>query len=119
MGIDLSAGEIRWEVPLGATSEYAGRGAPEIRGIFAMGGPMVTAGGLSFIGASADEKFRAFDSETGETLWEVKLPSAAMTIPMTYMINGRQFVVTVAAGHQFMHRHNVTDHIIAYALPSD
>ena len=118
MAVDLATGDIRWEVPLGRTGEYADRGVPVVEGIFAMGGPMVTAGGLSFIGASADEQFRAFDTDSGKLLWETQLPSAAMSIPMSYMVDGRQYVVTVAAGHQFMHRHNVTDHIVAFALPA-
>ena len=84
-----------------------------------MGGPIVTAGGLVFIGATADEKFRAFDIESGAKLWEVKTPSAAMAIPMTYTMAGRQFIVVASGGHQFMHRQNITDHIVAYALPTE
>jgi quinoprotein glucose dehydrogenase len=117
VAVDLTDGTVVWEVPLGATEEYADRGAPLIEGITAMGGPIVTAGGLIFIGATKDEKFRAFDIDTGELLWEVKTPSASMSIPMSYAIDGRQFVVTVSAGHQFFYRENITDYIVAYALP--
>ncbi len=116
VAVDLAAGEVRWEVPLGATEEYADRGAPLIEGITAMGGPMVTGGGLIFIGATKDEKFRAFDTDTGEKLWEVKIPSAAMANPMSYEIDGKQYVVIVSAGHQFFHRENLKDYVLAYAL---
>ena len=118
VAVDLDKGVIKWEVPLGVTAEFASRGQPEIRGINAMGGPIVTAGGLIFIGATVDEKFRAFDIETGQQLWEVQTPSASMAIPMTYEIDGRQYVVIVSGGHQFMYRKKLTDHVLAYALPA-
>ena len=60
-------------------------------------GPTITAGGLVFIGASADEKFRAFDVETGAKLWEVATPASALATPMTYAVDGRQFVVVAYA----------------------
>ena len=62
------------------------------------GGPLVTAGGLIFIGATADETFRAFDKETGKLLWQTKLPFGGNASPSTYMVNGRQFVVISAGG---------------------
>ncbi len=116
VAVDLIDGTIRWEVPLGSTEEYADRGMPLIEGITAMGGPMVTGGGLIFIGATKDEKFRAFDTDTGALLWEVTMPSAAMANPMSYQIDGKQFVVIASGGHQFFHRENITDYILAYAL---
>ena len=117
VSVDLASGDIKWEVPLGSTKEYADRGAPVVDGIIAMGGPSITAGGLVFIGATTDEKFRAFNSDTGELLWEVKVPSAAMSQPMSYMIDGRQYVVIIAAGHQFFYRQKITGDIVAFALP--
>ena len=83
------------------------------------GGPTVTAGGLVFIGASADEKFRAFDIDTGEKLWEVATPASAMATPMTYEYEGRQYVVIAAGGHMFKAFQNISDHIVAYALPEN
>jgi quinoprotein glucose dehydrogenase len=63
------------------------------------GGPIVTAGGLVFIGATVyDRKFRAFDSRTGQLLWETKLPFAGMATPSTYFIDGKQYVVIAASG---------------------
>ena len=117
VAVDLGSGEIKWEVPLGVTTEYAAQGQAEIRGINAVGGPIVTSGGLIFIGATVDEKFRAFDLDTGEQLWETQTPSASMAIPMTYKVDGRQFVVIASGGHQFMYPQKLTDHVLAYALP--
>jgi len=117
VAVDLGTGNIKWEVPLGVTTEYASRGHPEVRGINAMGGPIVTSGGLIFIGATVDEKFRAFDLDTGAQLWQAQTPSASMAIPMTYKVDGRQYVVIVSGGHQFMYRQKLTDHVLAYALP--
>jgi quinoprotein glucose dehydrogenase len=116
VAVDLVKGEVRWEVPLGTTDEYADRGAPLIEGITAMGGPLVTGGGLIFIGATIDEKFRAFDTDTGKILWEEKIPSAAMANPMSYEIDGKQYVVVVSAGHQFYYRENLKDYVLAFAL---
>ena len=82
-----------------------------------MGGPIVTAGGLIFIGATADEKFRAFDLDTGEELWTVTIPTAAMATPMTYQVDGRQFVVVAAGGHHAYYRQKISDYILAFALP--
>ena len=77
---------------------------------------LVTGGGLIFIGATIDEKFRAFDTDTGKMLWEEKIPTAAMANPMSYEIDGKQYVVIVSAGHQFFHRENLKDYVLAYAL---
>jgi quinoprotein glucose dehydrogenase len=86
-------------------------------GAVGIGGPMVTGGGLIFIGATADERFRAFDIETGEELWRDNLPTANMTNPMTYERGGRQFVVLAAGGHHIFYPQKVSDWLIAYALP--
>ena len=95
--IDLSRGRIRWQVPLGEFPELIARGIPPT-GTPNMGGSIVTAGGLVFIGATMDEKFRAFDSATGKLLWEHKLPFAGYAAPSTYSVKGRQFVVIAAGG---------------------
>jgi len=80
-------------------------------------GVFKASGGLVFIGASADEKFRAFDVHTGARLWEVGTPASALATPMTYEVDGRQFVVVAAGGHIVTGFRNVSDHIVAYALP--
>ena len=82
------------------------------------GGPIVTAGGLTFIAASADDKFRAFDTLTGEKLWEVVLPAGGQATPMTYAIDNVQYLVIVAGGHPY-YGTTQGDHVIAYRLPRD
>ena len=95
--VDLNTGEIKWKVPLGEYPKLlTARGIPPT-GTENYGGPVVTAGGLIFIGATADETFRAFDKETGKILWQTKLPFGGNATPSTYMVNGRQYVVISAA----------------------
>jgi len=85
-----------------------------------LGGPIVTAGGLVFIGASNDRRFRAFDSRTGAELWVTELPLSAHAVPITYAApDGRQYVVIVAAGRLAIDDTGAADaqSLIAYALP--
>ncbi len=96
--VNLDTGEIEWTVPLGEYPELAARGLSGT-GSENYGGPIVTASGLVFIGATArDKKFRAFDKRTGELLWETRLPAGGNATPATYQIDGRQFVVIAAGG---------------------
>ena len=97
--VDLSTGKVRWEKPLGTTEGTVPMDPPAAYGLAGFGGPIVTAGGLVFIGAAWDGYFRAFDSRTGEELWKAKLPAPAEATPMTYLVNGRQYVVIAAGGH--------------------
>ena len=96
--IDLNTGEYRWKIPLGEYPELAAKGMKNT-GTENYGGPIVTAGGLLFIGATNfDKKFRAFDKSDGNLLWETILPFAGNATPATYEVNGRQFVVIAAGG---------------------
>ena len=96
--INLNTGEYAWKIPLGQYPELAAKGLINT-GTENYGGPIVTAGGLVFIGATNfDKKFRAFDKSTGELLWEASLPFAGNATPITYEVNGRQFVVIAAGG---------------------
>lgn len=96
--INLNTGEYVWKIPLGVYPELAAKGLTST-GTENYGGPIVTAGGLVFIGATNfDKKFRAFDKSTGELLWETTLPFSGNATPATYEINGRQFVVIAAGG---------------------
>lgn len=117
--IDMNDGSIRWRRPLGTLEKLARMPLPLEWGTPLSGGPTSTAGGVTFIGASADEKFRAFDTATGEKLWETSLPSAGMAIPMTYEVDGKQYVVIAASGHLFMYGQNIANHLVAFALPDD
>ncbi len=96
--INLNTGEYVWKIPLGEYPDLAAQGLKNT-GTENYGGPMVTAGGLVFIGATNfDKKFRAFDKATGALLWETTLPFAGNATPATYEVDGRQFVVIAAGG---------------------
>ena len=95
--IDLNKGEILWKVPLGVYPELMERGLPPT-GTQNLGGPAVTAGGLVFIGATRDRMFRAFDKDTGETLWEYALPAGGHATPSVYQVDGKQYIVIAAGG---------------------
>ncbi len=96
--INLHTGEFAWQIPFGEYPELAAKGLKNT-GTENYGGPVVTAGGLVFIGATNhDRKFRAFDKATGALLWETTLPFSGNATPATYEVNGRQFVVIAASG---------------------
>jgi len=96
--INLNTGEYVWKIPLGEYPELTAKGLKNT-GTENYGGPLVTAGGLLFIGATNfDKKFRAFDKSTGALLWETTLPFAGNATPATYEVNGKQFVVIAAGG---------------------
>ena len=94
--VDLEKGEFAWRVVNGEYPELKARGTPKT-GTPSNGGSIATAGGLVFMAGTFDEKIRAFDSDTGEILWEYQLDSAGYATPCTYEVNGRQYV-TIAAG---------------------
>ena len=111
--VDLNSGEIKWKVVLGEYPELTARGIPPT-GTENYGGPLVTAGGLIFIGATADETFRAFDKQTGELLWKSSLPFGGNASPSSYMVGGKQFVVISAGGGKSGRRLGGT--LVAFAL---
>jgi quinoprotein glucose dehydrogenase len=111
--IDLNTGTIAWRVPLGEFPELTKLGiAPT--GTENYGGPVVTAGGLVFIGATKDERIRAFDAANGRTLWEAPLPAAAHATPAVYAVGGKQYVVIAAGGGKGT---KSGDAYVAFALP--
>lgn len=96
--IDLNSGRYLWKIPFGEYPELAAKGMKDT-GTENYGGPIVTAGGLVFIGATIfDRKMHAFDSHTGKLLWESTLPFAGHATPATYMLDGKQYVVIAAGG---------------------
>lgn len=114
--IDLKTGKYLWKIPLGEYPALASQGMTDT-GSENYGGPIVTAGGVLFIGATVyDRKFHAFDAHTGELLWQTTLPFAGMATPATYMIDGRQYVVTVASGGRDP-KSPIGGSYIAFALP--
>jgi quinoprotein glucose dehydrogenase len=115
--IDLASGDVRWEVPLGVSPEVADRPEAQAWGSVNLGGALMTAGGLIFIGAARDTTFRAFDVATGKVVWSAPLPASAQATPMTYRArNGKQFIVIAAGGHSAL-RTKMGDYVVAFALP--
>ena len=112
--IDLNDGHYLWRIPLGAHDSLSAKGVP-ITGTEQYGGPIVTAGGLVFIAATQDERFRAFDKATGRLLWETRLPAAGYATPSTYSVRGKQYVVIAAGGGKLGTKSG--DAYVAYALP--
>jgi quinoprotein glucose dehydrogenase len=98
MAVDTSTGDFAWRVPLGNYDQLEEQGMKNT-GTPTLGGPIATAGGLVFIAATLDAKFRAFESRTGKELWSAKLDGAALTVPITYLgKDGKQYVVVAAGG---------------------
>ncbi len=115
--IDLNTGEHLWRIPLGTSKDLAPFPFHWIKGAPNVGGPTVTASGVTFIAATSDYYLRAFNTETGEELAKFRLPTGGHATPMTYKNkNGKQFVVIAAGGHWAVGS-PASDHIIAYALP--
>jgi quinoprotein glucose dehydrogenase len=114
--VDVNTGEIAWQVPLGITDSLpADR---QKTGRPGNGGSIATAGGLVFIGATDDGRFRAFDARTGREVWTFTLPGAAQATPMTYEgRDGRQYVVITATGGGFFGNPVTSDAVMAFALP--
>lgn len=118
VAVDLNTGEIRWESPLGRIPQLALFPKSAEFGSINLGGSMVTAGGLVFVAAGMDEKLRAFDVETGKVIWEGQLPASAQAAPMTYSVNGKQFVVISAGGHGKLGT-KTGDHVVAFTLSGE
>lgn len=114
VAVDLASGERRWEVPLGRNPEvkrppWASHGSPS------MGGSITTAGGLVFIGAARDDYLRAYDIDSGKELWRGALPAGGQATPMTYAVDGVQYVVIAAGGHGGLGT-TFGDHVVAFSL---
>ncbi len=120
LAVELATGQIKWEVPLGTVRDIAPIPLPIKYGTPNLGGPVITAGRLVFIGAAMDNYLRAFDLETGEELWKGRLPAGGQATPMTYRLrkNGRQFVVIAAGGHRGLGT-TIGDSVVAFALPAN
>jgi quinoprotein glucose dehydrogenase len=116
--VDLDAGTIRWQVPLGTIRDIAPVPIPWTIGVPNLGGPLVTASGLVFIAAAMDDYLRAFDLESGRELWRGRLPAGGQATPMTYRLrpDSRQYVVIAAGGHGRAGT-RLGDALVAFALP--
>ncbi|MCC6294849.1 MAG: pyrroloquinoline quinone-dependent dehydrogenase [Bryobacterales bacterium] len=112
--IDLTTGEFAWREVMGEYPKLAARGVKKT-GSYQLGGCIATAGGLVFLAATPDEKFRAIDSASGATVWETKLPAGGYATPATYMVNGKQYVV-IACGGGNRQPTPAGDQYVAFAL---
>ena len=114
--IDLNTGEFRWRKVLGEYDELTERGIPPT-GASNLGGPIVTAGGLVFIAATNDKRLRAFDKDTGDLVWEFRLPASAHATPMTYMLDGRQYLALAVGGGNKYNPGSFMAKVMAFRLP--
>lgn len=115
--IDLRTGEVKWERPIGGPP--SGRPAPPAASEWGspnFGGSLATAGGVVFIAAGMDERLRAIDIESGRDLWSAPLPAGGQATPMTYTVNGKQYVVIAAGGHGSLGT-TLGDQVVAFSLP--
>jgi quinoprotein glucose dehydrogenase len=116
-GTDLRTGNVAYKKKNGTVHDMTPLPLPFKLGVPGIGGPMITKGGVAFLGAAVDNYLRAYNLTNGEQLWEARLPAGGQATPMTYSVDdGRQFVVMVAGGHGSVGT-TPGDYVIAYALP--
>ena len=117
VAMDLKNRDIAWEAPIGTSRDLAPGPVPDFDwGMPGMGGVLLTKPGLVFVGAVAEHRFRALDLESGSVLWTAELPWAGMAAPMTYSVDGKQYVVIAAGGHSQVSP-ETGDALVAFALP--
>jgi glucose dehydrogenase len=115
--VDMNEGKIKWQIPLGSMQYFGGGHSPIPPGSIGFGGPVLTASGLVFIAGTFDPYIRAFDVENGKELWEAQLPAAGNATPMTYSVNGKQYLVIAAGGHPKITEEALSDTLISFSLP--
>jgi quinoprotein glucose dehydrogenase len=116
VAVDLQAGKILWQSPLGTLDTLMPVPIPLPWGTASFGGPILTGGNLVFMGGTQDDRIRAFHAQNGKELWSAKLPTGAFAVPMTYSLDGRQYVVIASGGHPFIYPFP-GDYLTAFALP--
>ncbi len=113
---DLNTGKLLWRKPFGDVQKW-GFYMPRSWGSVTIGGPLITKSGVIFAGGSMDARVRAIDLESGDVLWKAQVDAPAVANPGTYMYKGRQYVVFVVGGNAIL-KPQVSDQIVAYALPT-
>jgi quinoprotein glucose dehydrogenase len=115
--VRAATGEVAWQVPLGRFPGTEKEADGAAWGSVALGGPIVTAGGLVFTAGTFESAIYAFDVRTGKQLWKGTLPTSARATPMTYQDrDGRQFVVIAAGGHGAQIGPPLGDYVVAFSL---
>ncbi|MFX5490111.1 membrane-bound PQQ-dependent dehydrogenase, glucose/quinate/shikimate family, partial [Acinetobacter baumannii] len=120
-GVDLKTHEVVWKKRIGTIRDSLPNlfQLPAVKiGVPGLGGSISTAGNVMFVGATQDNYIRAFNVTNGEKLWEARLPAGGQATPMTYEINGKQYVVIMAGGHGSFGT-KMGDYLVAYALPDN
>jgi len=115
-GIDLRTMKIAWQRRNGTIQDRLPVPIPIKMGVPSLGGPMTTAGGVAFLTSTYDYFIRAYDVTDGRQLWQDRLPAGGQSTPMSYAVDGEQYVVTAAGGHGSFHT-KTGDYVIAYSLP--
>jgi quinoprotein glucose dehydrogenase len=118
VAVDIAAGRIAWHQPVGSMEEVFGSRVRSIPGSVMLGGPIVTAGDVIFIGGTMDRRFHALSAATGKELWSTNLPASAHALPITYRYHNKQYVVIAAGGDAEISEELKGDAVIAFALPS-
>ncbi|MBJ3813408.1 glucose/quinate/shikimate family membrane-bound PQQ-dependent dehydrogenase [Shimwellia pseudoproteus] len=116
--LDLKTNRVVWKKRIGTVRDSSPIPLPFRMGMPMLGAPISTAGNVLFIGATADNYLRAYNMSNGDKLWEARLPAGGQATPMTYEVNGKQYVLIAAGGHGSFGT-KLGDYIIAYALPDD
>ena len=119
--VDMTEGEIRWQIPLGSMQDFGGAHAQQIpAGSISLGGPIITASGVVFVAGTTDSFIRGFDVETGKELWKAQLPASGNATPMTYLVkqSGKQYLVIAAGGHPKITEESLGDALVAFTLPN-
>lgn len=115
IAVDMSSGSIKWRKPLGMTAKAKGLPGAEAWGSLNLGGAICTSSGLVFIAGGSDCIFRCFDAETGTLLWSDELPAGGNATPITYSVDGSQFIVICAGGHSGLSS-KIGDYVVAYKI---
>jgi len=115
-GVDLGTGKVVWQHRNGTVRDLAPLPLPFRMGVPSLGGPLLTAGGLAFLSGTMDNYLRAYDSASGKQLWQGRLPAGGQATPVSYSVDGRQYVVVAAGGHGSTGT-KPGDYVMAYRLP--